>query len=641
MTVEAKKEALGFQTEARQLLDLMIHSLYSNSEIFLRELISNASDAADRLRFEGLQDDGLFEDDPELKIRVEYDKKRKTITVIDNGIGMSRQEAVDHLGTIAKSGTKRFLESLTGDQSKDSQLIGQFGVGFYSSFIVAEKVEVVTRRAGLPREEGARWISDGKSEYTVETVARPRRGTKVTLHLRDEAKDFLDGYRLRGIINKYSDHISLPIVMLKEGKDEKGEERVNAATALWTRNKKDIKEEEYHEFYKTVSHDFEAPLCHVHSKVEGKLEYASLLFIPARAPFDLWDRQQRHGVKLYVKRVFIMDDAEQLLPPYLRFVKGVVDSDDLPLNISRELLQRNKTIDAIRSGCVKKVLDLLKRLASKEPEKYQTFWRTFGRVLKEGVIDAPDKRDELAKLFRFKSTREDGEEDTVSLDDYAARMKEGQEAIYYVTADSYATAKNSPHLEIFREKGIEALLLTDPIDEWMVSHLTEYAEKPLQSVTKGELDVEALGGAGGAGGEDGAEDKSEAEGQEAGAGADEAAALEELTQRVKQALDERVKEVRVTRRLTDSPACLVADSHELGRHLEQILQATGQQVARAKPVLEINPRHPIVEKLKNEQNEERFGDWAGLIFDQALLSEGGQPEDPAGFVRRLNKLLFG
>lgn len=638
MTVEAKKEALGFQTEARQLLDLMIHSLYSNSEIFLRELISNASDAADRLRFEGLQDDSLFEDDPELKIRVEYDKKRKTITVIDNGIGMSRQEAVDHLGTIAKSGTKRFLESLTGDQSKDSQLIGQFGVGFYSSFIVAEKVEVVTRRAGLPREEGARWISDGKSEYTVETVARPRRGTKVTLHLRDEAKDFLDGYRLRGIINKYSDHISLPIVMLKEGKDEKGEERVNAATALWTRNKKDIKEEEYQEFYKTVSHDFEAPLCHVHSKVEGKLEYASLLFIPARAPFDLWDRQQRHGVKLYVKRVFIMDDAEQLLPPYLRFVKGVVDSDDLPLNISRELLQRNKTIDAIRSGCVKKVLDLLKRLASKEPEKYQTFWRTFGGVLKEGVIDAPDKRDELAKLFRFKSTREDGEEDTVSLDDYAARMKEGQEAIYYVTADSYATAKNSPHLEIFREKGIEALLLTDPIDEWMVSHLTEYAEKPLQSVTKGELDVEALGGVGGAGG---AEDKSEAEGQEAGADADEAAALEELTQRVKQALDERVKEVRVTRRLTDSPACLVADSHELGRHLEQILQATGQQVARAKPVLEINPRHPIVEKLKNEQNEERFGDWAGLIFDQALLSEGGQPEDPAGFVRRLNKLLFG
>lgn len=638
MTVEAKKEALGFQTEARQLLDLMIHSLYSNSEIFLRELISNASDAADRLRFEGLQDDSLFEDDPELKIRVEYDKKRKTITVTDNGIGMSRQEVVDHLGTIAKSGTKRFLESLTGDQSKDSQLIGQFGVGFYSSFIVAEKVEVVTRRAGLPREEGARWISDGKSEYTVETVARPRRGTKVTLHLRDEAKDFLDGYRLRGIINKYSDHISLPIVMLKEGEDEKGEERVNAATALWTRNKKDIKEEDYQEFYKTVSHDFEAPLCHVHSKVEGKLEYSSLLFIPARAPFDLWDRQQRHGVKLYVKRVFIMDDAEQLLPPYLRFVKGVVDSDDLPLNISREILQRNKTIDAIRSGCVKKVLDLLKRLASKEPEKYQTFWRTFGRVLKEGVVDAPDKRDELAKLFRFKSTREEGEEDTVSLDDYAARMKEGQEAIYYVTADSYATAKNSPHLEIFREKGIEALLLTDPIDEWMVSHLTEYAEKPLQSVTKGELDVEALGGVGGAGG---AEDKSDAEDQEAGADADEAAALAELTQRVKQALDERVKEVRVTRRLTDSPACLVADSHELGRHLEQILQATGQQVARAKPVLEINPRHPIVEKLKNEQNDERFGDWAGLIFDQALLSEGGQPEDPAGFVRRLNKLLFG
>ena len=624
MTVDTKKEALGFQTEVQQLLDLMIHSLYSNQEIFLRELISNASDAADRLRFEGLQDDSLFEDEPELNIRVEYNKTQKTITVLDNGIGMSRQEVVDNLGTIAKSGSRQFFESLTGDQTRDTQLIGQFGVGFYSSFIVAEKVEVVSRRAGLPREEGVRWSSDGKSEYTVESIDRPKRGTKVVLYLRKEAGEFLDGYRLRSIINKYSDHISLPIVMPKEGEDEKGEETVNAAKALWTRNKKDIKEEEYNEFYKTVSHDFEDPLCHIHNKVEGKLEYTSLLFIPTRAPFDLWDREQRHGVKLYVKRVFIMDDAKQLLPPYLRFVKGVVDSDDLPLNISREILQQNKIIETIRSGCTKKILDLLKKLADKEPDKYKQFWQTFGRVMKEGVIDVHDKREELAKLFRFKSTHEDTEEETVSLDDYIARMKEGQKAVYYVTAENFATAKNSPHLEIFRKEEIEVLLLTDPIDEWLVTHLTEYGEKPLTSVNKGELDLGDLaGGKSGDQTEETADDK-----------------LDDLTKRIGKVLDERVKEVRITRRLTESPACLVADEHEMGRHLEQILKASGQEIPGAKPILEINPDHPIVGKLENETDENRFGDWANILYEQALLSEGGQLEDPAGFVHRLNSIFL-
>ncbi len=624
MTVDTNKEALGFETEVQQLLDLMIHSLYSNQEIFLRELISNASDAADRLRFEGLQDDSLFEDDSDLNIRVEYNKTQKTISVLDNGIGMSRQEVVDNLGTIAKSGSRQFFESLTGDQTRDSQLIGQFGVGFYSSFIIADKVEVVTRRAGLPRAEGVRWVSDGKSEYTVETVDRPKRGTKVTLYLRKEAKEFLDGYRLRSIINKYSDHISLPIVMPKEGEDETGDETVNDAKALWTRNKKDIKDEEYNEFYKTVSHDFEDPLCHVHTKVEGKLEYASLLYIPARAPFDLWDREQRHGVKLYVKRVFIMDDAKQLLPAYLRFVKGVVDSDDLPLNISREILQQNKVIETIRSGCTKKILDLLKKLANKEPDKYKQFWQTFGRVMKEGVIDVHDKREELAKLFRFKTTHEDTEEETVSLDDYISRMKEGQTAIYYVTAENHATAKNSPHLEIFRKKEIEVLLLTDPIDEWLVTHLTEYGEKPLASVNKGELDLGDLT-------DETSDDKAEETADDK---------LDDLTKRIEKVLDERVKEVRITRRLTESPACLVADEHEMGRHLEQILKASGQQVTLAKPIMEINPGHPIVGKLRDEADESRFGDWANILFDQALLSEGGQLEDPAGFVQRLNSVFL-
>ncbi len=622
MSVDANQETLGFQTEVKQLLNLMIHSLYSNREIFLRELISNASDAADKLRFEALKDDSLYEDDSELKIRVEFDEKLKTVTVIDNGVGMSRDEVVEHLGTIAKSGTRQFFESLTGDQSKDSQLIGQFGVGFYSCFIVAKKVEVTTRRAGLSRNEGVRWSSDGESDYSIETVDRPKRGTKVVLHLRDDMDEFLNAYRLRGIITKYSDHILLPIVMDKEGEDEKGEETVNKATALWARNKKDISEEEYNEFYKHVGHDFEDPMAHIHNKVEGKLEYTSLLYIPSRAPFDLWDREQRHGVKLYVRRVFIMDDAEQLIPSWLRFVRGIVDSDDLPLNVSREILQHNKVIDSIRAGCTKKVLGLLKDMAEKKPEQYAEFWKIFGKVLKEGVIDSAEHKDELSELFRFASTHEDLEEQKVSLKDYVSRMQEGQKAIYYVTADAYATAKNSPHLEIFQKKNIEVLLLSDPIDEWVTSHLTEYNEKPLQSVNKGELDLGDI--------QDEEEKKLEDQKNED---------FSKLSGRIKQVLEEQVKDVRVTSRLTTSPACLVSDENDMGRHLEQILKASGQAIPGSKPILEINPDHPVLKKIDSEADEERFNDWSHILFDQALLSEGGQLKDPASFVHKLNTLI--
>ena len=634
MAVEANQETMGFQTEVKQLLHLMIHSLYSNKEIFLRELISNASDAADKLRFEALQNDGLYEDDSDLKIRVEFNKELKTITVIDNGVGMSREEVIEHLGTIAKSGTKQFFEALTGDQTKDSQLIGQFGVGFYSCFIVAKKVEVITRRAGLARAEGVRWISEGENDYTIETFDRPKRGTKVILHLRDDNDEFLNAYRLKGIITKYSDHISLPIVMDKEvqetegeDKDEKvesapGEETVNSATALWARNKKDIKQEEYDEFYKHVGHDFEAPMAHIHNKVEGKLEYTSLLYIPARAPFDLWDREQRHGVKLYVRRVYIMDDAEQLIPSWLRFVRGVVDSDDLPLNVSREILQHNKVIDSIRSGCTKKVLSLLKTMAEKEADKYAEFWKIFGKVLKEGVIDAPDYKEDLSNLFRFASTHEESEEQKVSLKDYVERMQEGQKAIYYVTADSYATAKNSPHLEIFRKKGIEVLLLTDPIDEWVTTHLIEYDGKSLQSVNKGELDLGDI---------QGEDEKKEDEKKNQD--------YDKLAKRIKDVLEEKVKEVRATSRLTTSPACLVSDENDMGRHLEQILQASGQSIPGSKPILEINPDHPIVKKIDNEADEDLFADWSHILFDQALLSEGGQLDDPATFVHKLNTLI--
>ena len=633
MSVEANQETLGFQTEVKQLLDLMVHSLYSNREIFLRELISNASDAEDKLRFEALQDDGLYEKDSDLKIRVEFNKELKTITVLDNGAGMSRDEVIENLGTIAKSGTKQFFESLTGDQTKDSQLIGQFGVGFYSCFIVAKKVEVITRRAGESRAKGVRWISEGENDYSIETVDRAKRGTKVVLHLREDADEFLNGYRLREIITKYSDHISFPIIMdkddVKDGvvdkdkdKIESGEDTVNSATALWTRNKKEIKNEEYNEFYKHIGHDFEDPLAHIHNKVEGKLEYTSLLYIPSRTPFDLWDREQRHGVKLYVRRIFIMDDAQQLLPPWLRFIRGIIDSDDLPLNISREILQQNKVVDSIRSGCTKKIIGLLKSTAKNDEEKYQKFWKIFGKVLKEGVVDSTDYKDDLSHLFRFSSTHEDTEDQKVSLKDYVERMPESQKSIYYVIADSYMTAKSSPHLEIFRKKDIEVLLLSEPIDEWVTTHLSEFDSKKLQSVNKGELDLGDI--------QDEGEKKKDKESNKA---------HDELVKRIKDILDEKVKEVRVTSRLTTSPACLVSDDNDMGRHLEQILKASGQNIPGSKPILEINPDHPIIKKIDGEKDNDLFTDWSHILFDQALLSEGGQLADPVNFVNKLNSMI--
>jgi len=633
MSVEANQETLGFQTEVKQLLDLMVHSLYSNREIFLRELISNASDAEDKLRFEALQDDGLYEKDSDLKIRVEFNKELKTITVLDNGIGMSRDEVIENLGTIAKSGTKQFFEALTGDQTKDSQLIGQFGVGFYSCFIAAKKVEVITRRAGEGRAKGVRWISEGENDYSIETVDRAKRGTKVVLYLREDADEFLNGYRLREIITKYSDHISFPIIMDKEDikddisdkdkdKIESGEDTVNSATALWTRNKKEIKNEEYNEFYKHIGHDFEDPLAHIHNKVEGKLEYTSLLYIPSQAPFDLWDREQRHGVKLYVRRIFIMDDAQQLLPPWLRFIRGVIDSDDLPLNVSREILQKNKVVDSIRSGCTKKIIGLLKSIAKNDEEKYQKFWKIFGKVLKEGVVDSTDYKDDLSHLFRFSSTHEDIEDQKVSLKDYVERMPESQKSIYYVIADSYMTAKSSPHLEIFRKKDIEVLLLSEPIDEWVTTHLSEFDSKKLQSVNKGELDLGDI--------QDEGEKKKDKENNKA---------HDELVKRIKDILDEKVKEVRVTSRLTTSPACLVSDDNDMGRHLEQILKASGQNIPGSKPILEINPEHPIIKKIDGEKDNDLFTDWSHILFDQALLSEGGQLADPVNFVNKLNAMI--
>ncbi|HHH49288.1 MAG TPA: molecular chaperone HtpG [Gammaproteobacteria bacterium] len=629
MTVEAHKETLGFQTEVKQLLQLMIHSLYSNKEIFLRELISNASDAADKLRFEALSDDALFEGDTDLKIRVSYDKDARTITVRDNGIGMTRQEVIDHIGTIAKSGTAQFFESLTGDQAKDAHLIGQFGVGFYSAFIVADKVTLSTRRAGLGAEHGVRWESAGEGEYSLETIERAERGTEIVLHLREGEDEFLDGFRLRNIIRKYSDHITLPILMPKEsvGKEEKsGEiewETVNRASALWARPKSEIGDEEYKEFYKHVAHDFEDPLAWTHNRVEGKYEYTSLLYIPARAPFDLWDRERRHGIKLYVRRVFIMDDAEQLMPNYLRFVRGVIDSNDLPLNVSREILQRNKAIDSIRAGSVKKVLGLLEDMAKNEPEKYATFWQEFGRVMKEGPGEDFANREQLARLLRFSSTHTDSETQDVSLADYVARMKDGQQAIYYITADSFAAARNSPHLEIFRKKGIEVLLLADRVDEWLVSSLTEFDGKPLKSVAQGELDLGEL--------EDEEEKKAHEKTNEQ---------FKDLVAKVKEALGDKVAEVRLTHRLTSSPACLVTGEQDMSANLERILRSAGQHVPATKPVFELNPEHPLVARLKAEDNEELFRDMAEILFDQALLAEGGQLDDPATFVRRLNELLL-
>lgn len=633
MQAETTKEQLSFQTEAKQLLKLMIHSLYSNKEIFLRELISNASDAADKLRFEGLTDAALYEADSDLKIRVSYDAGEQTITISDNGIGMSRQEVIDHIGTIAKSGTREFFNSLTGDQAKDAHLIGQFGVGFYSAFIIADKVTLITRRAGLTAEHGVRWESSGEGDYTLEIIEKPTRGTDVILHLRKDEDEFLNGMRIRNIIRKYSDHITLPIVMKKEewSQDEKKniitdeDETINQANALWARSKNDITVEQYNEFYKHVAHDFEPPLAYLHARVEGKQEYTQLLYIPARAPFDLFDRERRHGIKLYVQRVFIMDDVEKLLPNYLRFVRGVIDSNNLPLNVSREILQESKDIDSIRAGVVKKVLGLIEDLSKSEDElgkeKYKTFYREFGQVLKEGVGEDFTNRERIAKLLRFITTQSDADEPTVSLDVYVQRMKEGQEKIYYVTADSLKAAKNSPHLEVFRKKGIEVLLLSDRVDEWLVSNLTEFEGKPLQSVAKGGLDLGNL------------EDEAEKEEREK-----ETSAFQELTEKMKQSLSEQVKDVRVTFRLTESPACLVADTYDMSGNLERLLKSAGQNVPHAKPILEINPHHPMVQRLKNEV--ENFDDWSHLLFDQALLAEGGQLEDPAAFVKRLNELLL-
>lgn len=634
MTIEAQKETLEFQAEVSQVLNLVIRSLYSNKEIFLRELISNASDAAEKLRFEALSDDGLYEDDANLRIRVSVDTEAGTVTIDDNGIGMSRQELNDTIGTIASSGTKKFLENMTGDQSQDSQLIGQFGVGFYSAFIVADKVTLITRRAGLAPEHGVKWVSDGEGSYTVENVESAQRGTRITLHLREEDKEFAEAYRLRSIISKFSDHIAMPIEMLEmvppltDEEKEKGEEpktpeweKVNKGMALWMRNKSDITDEEYNEFYKSVGHDFEDPLLHVHNRVEGKNEYTSLLYVPARAPFDMWDREQKHGVKLYVRRVFIMDEADKLMPHYLRFVKGIVDSDDLPLNVSREILQHDKKIDSIRSANVKRILDSLAKLAKKDEEKYQTFWQQFGRVLKEGPAEDFANKEKIASLLRFATTKSDGE--TVSLDQYIENMVEKQEKIYYITGESLSAAKNSPHLEIFKKKGIEVLLLTDRVDEWLVSHLTDYNEKHLQSIAKGQLDLGELA------------DEEEKEQQEKVAEENKS-----LIERMTTSLGETVKEVRVSVRLTDSPACLVVGDYDMSQNMARVLKQIGQDAPMPTPIIEINVDHPLLKRMDAESDEDRFSDMAKLVFDQALLAEGGQLDDPAGFVHNMNKLML-
>ena len=627
----ANKETLGFQAEVKQLLQLMIHSLYSNKEIFLRELVSNASDACDKLRFEAIADPALLENDSELKIGVFFDKDAKTITIRDNGIGMSRQEVIENIGTIAKSGTKAFFENLTGDAKKDANLIGQFGVGFYSSFIIANKVTLITRRAGLSVEHGVKWESGGEGDFAIENVDKPERGTEIILHLRDGEEEFLNDWRLRSIIRKYSDHITLPILMTKsanvdaEGKEHisKETEAVNQASALWARPKNDISEEQYKEFYKHVAHDFADPLAWSHAKVEGRQEYTELLYIPTRKPFDLWDRERQHGIKLYVRRVFIMEDVERLLPQYLRFVRGVIDSNDLPLNVSREILQHSKDVDTIRAGCTKKVLGLLDDLASNDADKFKTFWQEFGTVFKEGIGEDHANKERVAKLCRFASTHTGSTEQTVSLDDYIARMKEGQDKIYYVTADSFAAASNSPHLEVYRKKGVEVLLLADRVDEWVVSNLHQYADKALQSVAKGSLDLGLL------------EDENEKTQLQ-----NDADTFKPLTDKIAEILAEQVKEVRVTHRLTDSAVCLVADEHAMSGNLERLLKQAGQEVHSSKPILEINPQHLFVRKLQANSGSERFGDWSQILFDQALLAEGGQLEDPAGFVKRLNGLIL-
>ncbi len=648
MTIETKKETLGFETEVKHLLHLMIHSLYSNKEIFLRELISNSSDAADKLRFEALSNDGLYEGDSELKIRLEFDKEKRTITVIDNGIGMTRAEVQEHIGTIAKSGTKQFFQALTGDQAKDSELIGQFGVGFYSAFIVADKVTLTTRKAGLDKSEGVRWESAGEGDYTLESVEKAQRGTEIVLHLKEAESDFLDGYRIRSIVRKFSDHISLPIVMDKEvmpsvaeeGEEDLSsadrpelveaiEETVNSASALWTKARQEISEEAYNEFYKHVGHDYQDPLTHVHSKVEGSNEYTLLLYVPTHAPFDMWDRDTKHGVKLYIRKVFITDDAEQLMPRYLRFIRGIIDANSLPLNVSREILQQSKQISTIKSGAVKKVLGMLEDLAKTEPEKYETFWTQFGQVIKEGPIEDHANKARVAKLLRFATTHADTDKQDVSLEAYVSRMKEGQDKIYYVTADSFQAAKNSPHLEIFRKKGIEVILLSDRIDEWLVSNLDEFEDKHLQSVAKGDLDLGIL---------DAEEDK---EAQE-----EVSKDFESVLKQIKDVLADKVSDVRLSHRLTESPACLVADVYGMSLNMERIMKDAGQGMGMGmgmgrKPIFELNPTHPLVVRMKEEQDDNRFADLTHILFDQAILSEGGQLDDPAAFVHKLNGLLQG
>jgi molecular chaperone HtpG len=624
----APKETLGFQAEVKQLLQLMIHSLYSNKEIFLRELISNASDACDKLRFEAMADPQLLQGHSELGISVAYDKDARTITVSDNGVGMSRADTIEQLGTIAKSGTREFFARLTGDQQKDAQLIGQFGVGFYSSFIVADRVTVVSRRAGQPADSAVRWESDGGGEFTVEPAERAESGTDVTLHLREGEDELLSAWKLKSIITKYSDHISLPIRMKKEVWDKDANEfkatdefeTVNQASALWARARADISDEQYRNFYKHVSHDFGEPLAWTHNRVEGRTEYIQLLYVPERAPFDIWDRNVRHGIKLYVRRVFIMDDAEQLMPPYLRFVRGVIDSNDLPLNVSREILQQSRDVKAIREGSTKRVLGLLEELAEQQKDKYTTFWKEFGQVLKEGIGDDPVNRERIAKLLRFRSTAEDAEP-VVALGDYVARMKDGQKSIYYVTADTLEAARSSPHLEIFRKKGVEVLLLTDRVDEWMLSFLNEFDGKQLASVAKGDLDLGELA------------DEADRAGQ-----AKTADEFKEVLERARSVLAERVKDVRLTLRLTDSPACLVADEQEMSGHLRRLLKAAGQPAPSAKPILELNASHPLVSRLKSEPAQ--FDDWLLLLVDQAVLAEGGQLDEPGAFVRRMNALLL-
>lgn len=647
MSTATDKETLGFQTEAKQLLQLMIHSLYSNKEIFLRELISNASDAADKLRFEALADGALYEDDPELNIKITFDADAKTITIADNGIGMSKEDVVAHLGTIAKSGTAEFLSKLSGDERKDSQLIGQFGVGFYSAFIVAERVEVLTRKAGADKSEGVRWESEGAADFTVETIEKADRGTTIILHLRDEAKEFADKWRIRSIVKKYSDHISLPVMMEKDVAPETTEdnedtdaeskteqpvsqepkqiefETINDATALWTRSRSDVKDEEYKEFYKLVSHDFEDPLTWSHNKVEGKLDYTSLLYIPKRAPFDLWNRDMNRGLKLYVQRTFIMDEAEQFLPTYLRFVKGIVDSNDLSLNVSREILQKDPAVDSMKGALTKRVLDMLSKMAKNDSEQYQTFWEQFGQVLKEGPAEDFANKEKIAKLLRFASTHTNKETQDQSLEDYVSRMKEGQDAIYYVAAENFNTGSNSPHLEVFRKKDIEVLVLYDRVDEWLTGHMMEFDGKKFQDVGKGELDLGKL---------EGEEEKQEQEKLQTD--------NKDLVERVKKVIEDKVQEVRVTNRLTDSPACLVVGSDDMGAQMRRIMEQAGQALPVSKPTLELNPTHPLVEKLDQESDEDRFADLAGILFDQANLAEGGQLDDPASYVHRLNKLLL-